>query len=91
VGPANKQDFFTRGVVFTLDPKPAQERLLRSYAGAARFAYNSAIGRVSDNLALRRAERAAGLSGKDLTPALSWSAYSLGKAWNETKDETAPW
>jgi putative transposase len=77
--------------VFTLDPTPAQERLLRSYAGAARFAYNWAIRAVSANLAQRRAEREVGVGEDDLTPMLSWSAYSLGKAWNETKDEVAPW
>jgi putative transposase len=85
------QGFVTRGVVLTLDPTPAQERLLRSYAGAARFAYNWAVGAVSANLAERRAEREAGVGEENLTPALSWSAYSLGKTWNEAKDEVAPW
>lgn len=86
-----QRDFFTRGVVFTLDPTPAQERLLRSYAGAARFAYNWAIGRVAESLHQRRTEREAGLADENLTPALSWSAYSLGCGWNEAKDEVAPW
>lgn len=86
-----QQDFFTRGVVFTLDPTPAQERLLRSYAGAARFAYNWAIGRVAENLHQRRTEREAGVVEAALTSALSWSAYSQGCAWNEAKDEVAPW
>jgi putative transposase len=91
MGGLTDQGFVTRGVVFTLHPTPAQERLLRSYAGAARFSYNWAIGAVSANLAERRAECAAGISDEDLTPSLSWSAYSLGKAWNEAKDEAAPW
>jgi len=51
---ADDQGFCTRGVVFTLDPTLAQERLLRSYAGAARVAYNWAIARVSENLATHR-------------------------------------
>jgi putative transposase len=85
------QGFVTRGVVFTLDPTPAQERLLRSYAGAARFAYNWAIGAVSANLAQRRSEREAGIPEDGLTSSLSWYAYSLGKAWNQAKDEVAPW
>jgi putative transposase len=81
----------TRGLVFTLDPSPAQERLLRSYCGAARFAYNWAIGEVSDNLTVRRTERDAGVAEDRLTSAISWSAYSLNKAWNAAKSETAPW
>jgi putative transposase len=91
VGTEREQGFATRGVVFTIDPTPSQERLLRNYAGAARFSYNWAIGAVSANLSLRRAEREAGVAEDALTPALSWSSYSLGKAWNETKDEAAPW
>ncbi|HXY28370.1 MAG TPA: RNA-guided endonuclease TnpB family protein [Acidimicrobiales bacterium] len=87
----NNQGYNTRGVVFTLDPTLAQERLLRSYAGAARFAYNWAITRVSENLALRQVERAAGVPEAELNPVFSWSAYSLGKAWNEAKAEVAPW
>jgi len=87
----DEQGFYTRGVVFTLDPTPAQERLLSSYAGSARVAYNWAIRRASSNLAQRRAQREAGLPEEDLTPAISWSAYSLAKAWNEAKGEVAPW
>jgi putative transposase len=67
-------------MVLTLDPTPAQERLLRSYAGAARFAYNWAINRVSENLATRKAERVAGVPEDKLTPTLSWSAFGLGVA-----------
>jgi putative transposase len=91
VGPPIKQDLFTRGVVFTLDPTPAQERLLRSYAGAARFAYNWAIRRVAENLHQRRTEREGGVAEGSLTPAISWSAYSQGRAWNGAKEEAAPW
>jgi putative transposase len=91
MGTDTNEVFYTRGVVFTLDPTPAQERLLRNYCGAARFAYNWAIGRVSSNLAVRTAERGAGVLEDELTPALSWSSYGLGKAWNETKQNTAPW
>jgi putative transposase len=85
------ETYVTRGVVFTLDPTPAQERLLRNYCGAARFAYNWALSQVTENLAVRRAERDAGLGGDQLTPALSWSAYRLGAAWNRSKAEVAPW
>ena len=43
----------TRAVVFALDPSPAQDRMLRSYCGAARFAYNWTIAEVTGNLAAR--------------------------------------
>ena len=51
------EEYLTRAVVFPLDPSPAQERLLRSYCGAARFAHNWALGQVKDNLATRTGER----------------------------------
>jgi hypothetical protein len=49
---ANAEDaegYITRGVIFTLDPSPAQERLLRSYCGAARVAHNWSIHRARTN------------------------------------------
>jgi putative transposase len=91
MGTGADQRFVTRGVVFNLDPTPVQERLLRSYCGAARFASNWAIGQVAANLKSRRAEREAGVDEGELTPALSWSAFSLGKRWTEAKAEVAPW
>ncbi|MGH9004222.1 MAG: helix-turn-helix domain-containing protein, partial [Acidimicrobiia bacterium] len=78
-------------MVFTLDPAPAEERLLRSYCGAARKAYNWALGEVTSNLATRMAERAAGVPEDRLTPAVSWSAKSLGTMWNAVKEVEAPW
>lgn len=81
----------TRGVVFALDLSPAQERLLHSYCGAARVAYNWVIRRVRENLAVRARERERGVPDDQLTPALSWSKFSLNKAWNASKDEVAPW
>ena len=83
--------YVTRAVVFNLDLSDHQERLAYCYAGARRFAYNWAIGAVRENLTLRSAERAAGVAESDLTPSLSWSAFSLGKAFNQTKEEVAPW
>ena len=87
----DSKDYITRGVSLILDPTPAQERLLRSYCGSARVAHNWAIAQVKENLAARSAERAAGLAESDLTPSLSWSRFSLGKAFNATKAEAAPW
>jgi putative transposase len=85
------QEFVTRAVVFTLDPSPAQERVLASYVGAARFAFNWALGVVKDNLAARGTERDAGVPDEQLTPALSWSRFSLRKQFNAVKTDVAPW
>ena len=81
----------TRGLVFTLDVSPAEERLLLSYCGAARKAHNWVVAEVKDNLAVRAAERAARLPEERLAPALSWSAKLLSKRWNEVKEVEAPW
>jgi putative transposase len=81
----------TRAVKFTLDPTPSQQRLLRSYCGAARFSFNWALGVVKDNLAVRAAEREAGVAQNAVTPAVSWSKYSLRKQFNASKHEVAPW
>ena len=78
-------------MVFTLNTSPAEERLLWSYWGAARKAHNWVISLVKDNLAVRKAQRAAGVPEDRLTPALSWSARSLSKRWNEVKGAEAPW
>jgi putative transposase len=84
-------EYVTRAVVFNLDLSRSQERLAYSYAGARRFSYNWAIGVVRENLETRSTERATDVAEDDLTPALSWSAYSLGKAFNALKEEVAPW
>ncbi len=81
----------TRAVVFPLDVSASEERLLRSYCGARRFACNWALGVARDNLAVRRAERERSVPDAELTPALSWSAYRLSKLWNEVKEQAAPW
>ena len=76
---------------FALDPTPAQERALRSHAGAARVAFNWGLARVKAVTDQRAAERSYGVADADLTPALSWSLYSLRKDWNAAKGEAAPW
>jgi putative transposase len=76
---------------YALDPTPAQERALRSHAGAARVAFNWALARVKANLDQREAEKSYGVGGDDLTPSMSWSLYSLRKDWNAAKDTLAPW
>ncbi len=84
-------EYVTRAVVFNLDLSRAQERLLTSYAGSRRRAYNWVLDEVRENLKIRSSERAAGVTEEDLTPSLSWSAFSLNKAFNAAKDEMAPW
>jgi IS605 OrfB family transposase len=76
---------------FALDATPAQERALRSHAGAARVAFNWGLARVRANLGQREAEKSYGITGDDLPPSLSWSLYSLRRDWNAAKDEVAPW
>ena len=75
---------------FALDPTPAQEQALRSHCGAQRFAYNWGLARITANLAQRAAERSYGIPEQELTPAASWSAWSLRKEFNAVKDQVAP-
>ena len=76
---------------FALDPTPAQDRLLRSHCGAGRVACNWGLGRVKAVMGQREAEATYGVSKEDLTPAVSWSLYSLRKEWNVAKAAVAPW
>ena len=76
---------------FALDPTPAQEQALRSHCGAQRFAYNWGLARITANLAQRAAERSYGIPEQELTPAASWSAWTLRKEFNAVKDRAAPW
>ena len=76
---------------FALDPTPVQERALRSHAGAARVAFNWGLARVKAVLDQRAAEATYGITGDNLTPAISWSLYSLRKDWNTVKNDVAPW
>ncbi len=76
---------------FALDPTAEQEIALRSHCGGQRFAFNWGLALVKANLGQRDAETTYGLTGDQLTPSLSWSAYSLRKLWNTAKGEVAPW
>jgi putative transposase len=80
-----------QGYQFALDPTPKQEAMLRSHCGAQRYAFNWGLARVKANLGQREAEKSYGLPTDDLTPALSWSAWSLRKTWNQAKTGVAPW
>lgn len=76
---------------FALHPTPAQERTLRSHAGAARVAFNWGLALVKANLSQRDAERSYGIEDADLTPSVSWSLAGLRKVWNQVKGQVAPW
>ncbi|MET8000489.1 IS607 family element RNA-guided endonuclease TnpB [Nonomuraea glycinis] len=76
---------------FALDPTARQGAALASHCGAVRVAFNWGLAQVKANLAQREAERSYGIPDDQLTPALSWSMYSLRKRWNQAKDEVAPW
>ena len=62
-------------VKVALDPSPAQERLLLSHAGAARFAFNAGLAHVKE--AIEAGEKP------------EWSFYALRRWWNENKDTLA--
>lgn len=62
-------------VKVALDPTPAQQRALRSHAGASRFAYNVALAHVK--------------RGLDEKEEVNWSFYGLRRWWNENKDALA--
>jgi putative transposase len=87
--------FYPAGVIraflFALDPTPVQEQAFRSHCGAQRFAFNFGLALVRANREQRAAERSYGLAEPDLTPAVSWSAYGLRRAWNAAKHDVAPW
>lgn len=82
---------------FALDPTPAQADALLSYAGGARFAYNTMLAAVKANLGQRSAERSYGIAADDLTPRMSWSFQSLRNDFNRRKhsvairDDGTPW
>ncbi|MEJ8662161.1 IS607 family element RNA-guided endonuclease TnpB [Streptomyces sp. MS1.AVA.4] len=76
---------------FALDPTPGRVGALLRHAGAARVAFHWGLARVKANLGQREAERSYGIAEDALTPPLSWSMYSMRKAWNLAKGEVAPW
>ena len=76
---------------FALDLTPTQERVLRGYAGAARVAHNWALARVKVIMDQRAAERSYSITDADLTPAVGWSLPALRRAWNDAKEQVAPW
>ncbi len=88
---APRPGFTVQAYQFALDPTEQQADALRSNCGGQRFAYNWGLDRVKTNLDQREAERSYDVPEDELTPSLSWSAYSLRKDWNAAKHEVAPW
>jgi putative transposase len=76
---------------YALEPTASQQAVLRSHCGAQRYAFNWGLARVKANLDQRTAEKTYEIPDDQLTKTISWSAYSLRKAWNRAKDEVAPW
>ncbi|TDO58101.1 helix-turn-helix protein [Kribbella sp. VKM Ac-2571] len=80
-----------RAYKYALNPSPRQARYLDGHCGAARKAFNWGLGRVKAVMDQRAAETSYGVPDELLTPAISWSMYSLRNAWNQVKASVAPW
>ena len=76
---------------FALDPTPTQDAVLRSHCGGQRYAFNWGLALVKAVMDQRTAEASYGIPACELTPSLSWSAYSLRKSWNQAKSTVVPW
>ncbi|MFC5954942.1 IS607 family element RNA-guided endonuclease TnpB [Streptomyces pratens] len=77
--------FVVQAFRFALDPNVTQDAALRSHCGAARAAYNWAVGWVTASWWQRRAEESYGFPEAGLTPWRPWSLPALRKAFNEAK------
>ncbi|MFE2581102.1 IS607 family element RNA-guided endonuclease TnpB [Streptomyces sp. NPDC059378] len=77
--------FVVQAFRFALDPNASQEAALRSHCGAARAAYNWAVGWVTASWWQRRAEATYGIPEQHLTQWRPWSLPSLRKAFNAAK------
>ncbi|MEV0012001.1 IS607 family element RNA-guided endonuclease TnpB [Streptomyces sp. NPDC051840] len=77
--------FVVQAFRFALDPNAAQERSLRSHCGAARAAYNWAVGWVEASWWQRKAEESYGVAEAELTQWRPWSLPALRKAFNQAK------
>ncbi|MEV6700364.1 IS607 family element RNA-guided endonuclease TnpB [Streptomyces sp. NPDC051453] len=77
--------FVVQAFRFALDPNATQERALRSHCGAARAAYNWAVGWVTASWWQRRAEQSYGIPEAELTQWRPWSLPALRKAFNAAK------
>jgi len=73
-----------RGFVFEVETTSLEQpaRVAQAF-GARRYAYNWALGQVKANLDARTAD--------PTVPPLTWNFYELRKAWNQAKQDVAPW
>lgn len=81
--------FVVQAFRFALDPNAAQESALRSHCGAARAAYNWAVGWVEASWWQRKAEETYGVFEAELNEWRPWSLPSLRKAFNAAKHTDA--
>ncbi|RFC75212.1 IS607 family element RNA-guided endonuclease TnpB [Streptomyces sp. AcE210] len=77
--------FVVQAFRFALDPNATQESALRSHCGAARAAYNWAVGWVTASWWQRKAEASYGVAEEELTPWRPWSLPALRKEFNQVK------
>ncbi|MFB7757665.1 IS607 family element RNA-guided endonuclease TnpB [Streptomyces sp. NPDC056121] len=77
--------FVVKAYRFALNPNAAQQVAMRSHCGAARAAYNWAVGWVSASWWQRKAEETYGVPEAGLTQWRPWSLPSLRKAFNAAK------
>ncbi|EIV93138.1 IS607 family element RNA-guided endonuclease TnpB [Frankia sp. QA3] len=73
-----------------LAPTPAEHAGLFRHAGAARFAFNRGLARVTAVLAQRDAEKSYGLHDDVVSP-VPWTLAALRREWNAAKSTAAPW
>lgn len=73
------------GIKFALDPTPRQRRLLASNAGGARFAYNTMLNHVIEQIKRNKSV------SNETAVKLDWSKYDLICWWNKNKYALAPW
>ncbi len=79
----------TGSVRVRLDVSNAQTQQLLSAAGARRYAYNWALGRIVANHAQWQAEGSYGIEKHERTKPFSF--FDLVKQWDATKHEQTPW
>ncbi|WP_405784989.1 IS607 family element RNA-guided endonuclease TnpB [Streptomyces sp. NBC_01378] len=77
--------FVVQAFRFALDPNVTEESALRSHCGAARAAYNWAVGWVTASWWQRKAEASYGVAEEELTPWRPWSLPALRKEFNQVK------
>ncbi len=78
------EGWVARGWQFEVEPTtPGQRSLIDQHFGARRVAHNWVLAQVKANLDARMAD--------PTVPPLRWRLYDLRRAWNQAKQEVAPW